>query len=170
MENMSFEERFAESRPAFPLLISTRASLESGVWTLLLTLVVALCMWYSSKWWHQQQSFKLKDVMASLDILPEPVILMSHHTIVFVNNATLSTFGFDSKTELEGKHVGILMQQKEAAAHDSFVGRHEKTGQRRVIGKPRGERAYSVCGSQCAFVQGVGPAHPALLTASPHPH
>jgi hypothetical protein len=52
----------------------------------------------------------------------------------------LSAFGYANKDELVGKPVTILMPPAEAAAHDGYVDRYEKTGERRVIGKPRGVR------------------------------
>lgn len=167
-QNMSFEELFAEARPAFSLLISAHAPLD-GFWTMLLAIVVAGSLWYCSKCWYQQQAFNLTDVMTSLDIMAEPVILMSHHTIAFVNNATLTTFGYDSKAELVGKHVSILMQQKEAIAHDSFVGRYEETGQRRVIGKPRGERGHSVRAEQQRRFPQRLPTRPCTLPPTARP-
>jgi hypothetical protein len=137
-QNTTLKNISHESAPAFPLLFSACAPLESSsFWTL--SLAIAVSIWYCSRWWHRRQAFNLKDVMALLDIMSEPVILMSHHTISFVNNATLVTFGYDYKAELEGQHVSILIQDKEAVAHDPFDGRNDSTGKRRVIGKPRGE-------------------------------
>ena len=43
-----------------------------------------------------------------------------------------------SKDELVGKSVTLLMDEVEADAHASFVSRYEMTGEKRIMGKPRG--------------------------------
>ena len=80
---------------------------------------------------------ELRDVSTALETLAEPVIMMRGHTITSVNHATLETFGYESKSELEGQGVKVLMQTPEASKHSSFVDRFERTGERRIIGKPR---------------------------------
>lgn len=62
-----------------------------------------------------------------------------------VNEATVTLFGYDDKSELEGKPVTILMPPTQATAHDGYVDKYETTGERKVIGKPRGVRVRMSC-------------------------
>eukprot|EP00962_Isochrysis_galbana_P039817 scaffold14349_cov101-Isochrysis_galbana.AAC.1 len=76
----------------------------------------------------------------ALETLSEPVIMMKERIIASVNEATLASFGYAHKDELVGQPVTILMQPTDAKAHDGYVDKYEKTGERKVIGKPRGAR------------------------------
>jgi PAS domain-containing protein len=117
---------------------------------MLLALGLSLLLWYGGMWRDRlnRSGTQLQDVMAALEHVSEPVIMMAGHTISYVNKATLATFGYDSKDELEGQRVTILMKQKDAFAHHSYVDHYEKTGERRVIGKPRGECRHACCPPQ----------------------
>lgn len=69
-----------------------------------------------------------------LELLPEPVLVVRNRTIVAVNDATLAVFGYDSKDELEGKPVTVLMPQA-----DETVDRHHMTGEAGFMRRaPRG--------------------------------
>ena len=88
---------------------------------------------------REQAESERSDFRRVLETLSEPVIMMRGRHIVSVNAATLEAFGYDSKEELEGQPVTILMQPTEAQSHDAYVDRYEQTGERKIIGKPRGE-------------------------------
>jgi len=81
-----------------------------------------------------------RDISAALQMLSEPVIMMRDRRIVSVNAATLLMFGFDSEDELVGQPVTVLMPTDQALAHDSYLDRYEQTGEKRIIGSPRGAR------------------------------
>jgi PAS domain S-box-containing protein len=94
----------------------------------------------------------------ALETLSEPVIMMKDRVIVSVNAATVTLFGYADKGELEGKPVTILMPPTQATAHDGYVDKYETTGERKVIGKPRGVRmpvsgrhVVGTCGLQAPF-------------------
>ncbi|MBO1923257.1 response regulator [Thiomicrorhabdus sp. 6S3-12] len=53
-----------------------------------------------------------------------------------INNKTLEIFGF-AEDELLGQNVKILMPEKDADQHDSFIRRQLKTGENRIIGTGR---------------------------------
>jgi len=100
---------------------------------------------------------ELRDVSTALETLAEPVIMMRGHTITSVNHATLETFGYESKSELEGQGVTVLMQTPEASKHSSFVDRFERTGERRIIGKPRVVTGKRKDGSSVSLTLSVSP-------------
>mmetsp|Transcript_34984 Transcript_34984/g.111379 ORF Transcript_34984/g.111379 Transcript_34984/m.111379 type:complete len:460 (-) Transcript_34984:894-2273(-) len=126
---------------------------------MLLGLGLSLLFWYGGMWRDRlnRSGTQLKDVMAALEHVSEPVIIMANHTISYVNSATLATFGYESKDELEGQQVTILMTQKDAIAHHSYVGHYEKTGERRVIGKPRVVTGRRRDGSSVSLTLAVSP-------------
>eukprot|EP00967_Tisochrysis_lutea_P141165 scaffold258982_cov33-Tisochrysis_lutea.AAC.2 len=110
------------------------------LYMVLVACILVLASWMGSNLWVRltEEGQQLNDVMLSLDNLAEPVIMMRRHTISYVNRATLITFGYEEKSDLEGKSVTILMTQKDSIAHQSYVSHFETTGEHRVIGKPRG--------------------------------
>ena len=81
-----------------------------------------------------------RDMSAALQSLTELVIMMRDRVIISVNGAALEMFGYDSEDELVGQPVTVLMPPDQATAHDSYVDRYEQTGEKRVIGCPRGAR------------------------------
>ena len=85
-----------------------------------------------------------RDMSTALQTLSEPVIMMKDRVIITVNDATLETFGYDSKDELEGQPVTVLMPPDVALAHDTYVDRYETTGDARVVGSPQGVRRPSL--------------------------
>jgi len=85
-----------------------------------------------------------RDMSAALQTLSEPVIMMRDRVIVSVNGAALEMFGYGSTDELVGQCVTVLMPPDQAHAHDSYVDRYEQTGEKRVIGNPRGARRPSM--------------------------
>jgi len=64
--------------------------------------------------------------------------MMRDRVIVSVNAETLLLFGYGSAHELVGQPVTVLMPPNQAHAHDSYVDRYEQTGEKRIIGSPRG--------------------------------
>ena len=67
----------------------------------------------------------------------DAVIMVSEDgTILSVNPATEQIFGW-SEEECVGENVRMLMPQPHRDAHDSYLERFLRTGERRIIGKPR---------------------------------
>uniref|UniRef100_A0A0D3I3G2 PAS domain-containing protein n=2 Tax=Emiliania huxleyi TaxID=2903 RepID=A0A0D3I3G2_EMIH1 len=122
-----------------------------------LLLVLLSWVWYSKGRARLRAETELRDVSTALETLAEPVIMMRGHTITSVNHATLETFGYDSKSELEGQGVTVLMQTPEASKHSSFVDRFERTGERRIIGKPRVVTGKRKDGSSVSLTLSVSP-------------
>ena len=122
-----------------------------------LLLVLLSWVWYSKGRARLRAETELRDVSTALETLAEPVIMMRGHTITSVNHATLETFGYESKSELEGQGVTVLMQTPEASKHSSFVDRFERTGERRIIGKPRVVTGKRRDGSSVSLTLSVSP-------------
>jgi PAS domain-containing protein len=63
---------------------------------MLLSIGLSLFPWYGGMWRGrlQRSGTQLKDVMAALEHVSEPVIIMAGHTIKYVNAAALKTFGY----------------------------------------------------------------------------
>ena len=78
-----------------------------------------------------------------LDTVPDAMIVIDQHGIMqSVSAAAERMFGY-SASEMVGKNVGLLMPSPYRQAHDSYIARYLKTGERRIIGIGRvvvGER------------------------------
>ena len=90
---------------------------------------------------HSQASADRDVVEARLQALVtsilDAVIMVSENgTILSVNPATEHIFGW-SEDECLGENVRMLMPQPHRDAHDSYLQRFVRTGERRIIGKPR---------------------------------
>lgn len=74
---------------------------------------------------------------AILNNVLEAIITIDIHGIVLsANNAATSMFGY-SLDELLGKNVSLLMPEKNAMAHDTYIENYLKAGVEHVIGKGR---------------------------------
>lgn len=72
--------------------------------------------------------------------LAEPVLGIEDHKIVYVNDPTVQTFGYDTREDLVGQDLSVLMQEGEAHMHQTFIEQYEATGERGAVGRPRGEK------------------------------
>ena len=72
-------------------------------------------------------------VTSTLDAM---IMISKDGTILSVNPATEHIFGW-SENECVGENVRMLMPPPHRAAHDSYLERFLRTGERQIIGKPR---------------------------------
>jgi two-component system sensor kinase FixL len=53
-----------------------------------------------------------------------------------LNPAALKLFGYEQQ-EVVGKNIMVLMPEPDKSAHDGYISRYQKTGEKRIIGKGR---------------------------------
>lgn len=91
-------------------------------------------------------------VMAFVD----PVVVASQDGIIIeVNEAMLSMFGH-KRDAVVGKNVKILMPASVAQVHDGYIKMHIKTGQNKLVGKPRSVLAQHADGSPLPVIISLG--------------
>ena len=82
-----------------------------------------------------------RHLKAILDTVGEGVVIADHRgVIVDVNRAVLSIFGYE-RDQLVGQRLEVLMAGDDAETHAGHMQHYERTGQRRVIGRGREEKA-----------------------------
>jgi len=143
------------------LLAITRALAHVGWEMELMAYVVLLLtsgLGFISDWagradsWHTGGN---KGLYAVLEDLTEPVVLVKHHTIISLNRAALAALGYASGVDLAGKDVSVLMDEPEASIHHQFIQRYEKTGEAKIIGRPRVVNARHRDGSRVSVLLSV---------------
>lgn len=72
-----------------------------------------------------------------------------------INPAALELFGFDSRDELIGKNVSVLMPEPDKHRHDSYLSNYEHTGKKKIIGIGREVTGQRKDGSTFPFRLGV---------------
>lgn len=58
-------------------------------------------------------------------------------TILSVNRAAVEVFGYDSRKELIGRDISIVVGKEHADSHENYIKRYLKTNEKRVMGKQR---------------------------------
>jgi two-component system sensor kinase FixL len=53
-----------------------------------------------------------------------------------LNPAALKLFGYDAE-EVIGRNIKVLMPEPDRSAHDEYINRYDRTGEKRIIGKGR---------------------------------
>lgn len=72
-----------------------------------------------------------------------------------INPAALQLFGFETREELLGKNVSVLMPEPDKKRHDSYISNYEKTGHKKIIGIGREVTGQRKDGSTFPFRLGV---------------
>ena len=72
-----------------------------------------------------------------------------------INPAALQLFGFETRAELLGKNVSVLMPEPDKKRHDSYIANYENTGQKKIIGIGREVTGQRKDGSTFPFRLGV---------------
>jgi two-component system sensor kinase FixL len=77
------------------------------------------------------------DTQALLDAAVDAVVIIAHQGVIEAfNAAAVRLFGYSAE-EVLGRNVSILMQERDAQAHDEHLARYLRTGQTRIIGVGR---------------------------------
>lgn len=61
------------------------------------------------------------------------ITIDSRGNIETMNPAALKLFGYDHD-EVTGKNISVLMPEPDKSAHDGYLERHQRTGEKRIIG------------------------------------
>ena len=72
-----------------------------------------------------------------------------------INPAALALFGYDSRKDLLGKNVSVLMPEPDKHRHDSYISNYEHTGNKKIIGIGREVTGQRKDGSIFPFRLGV---------------
>lgn len=72
-----------------------------------------------------------------------------------INPAALQLFGFETREELLGKNVSVLMPEPDKRMHDNYIGNYENTGHKKIIGIGREVTGQRKDGSTFPFRLGV---------------
>lgn len=96
------------------------------------------------------QSSTIKKVRATnkgiIDTAVDPIITIDEHGITQLVNAALYNLLGYSEDEILGKNINVLMPPNHSSKHDSYIQHYIKTGNNRIIGKPRTVNALSKSG------------------------
>jgi two-component system CheB/CheR fusion protein len=90
---------------------------------------------------HRHDLESLRDsesrLRALFDTVVDAIIVIDENGVIqSVNPATEKLFGY-AQSELVGRNVKILMPTPYREAHDSYLGRYVRTGEKHIIGTPR---------------------------------
>jgi diguanylate cyclase (GGDEF)-like protein/PAS domain S-box-containing protein len=123
-----------------PLLIShdIHPLAEAMVDAAILTIVSSVFLW---RFFMRPLRFalmsKTAQAAAIMDTAAEGIITIDEHGIIeSFNRAAHGMFGY-AATEAVGANVSMLMAQPNAREHDTHIANYLRTGQAKVIGKPR---------------------------------
>lgn len=72
-----------------------------------------------------------------------------------INPAALQLFGFETREELLGKNVSVLMPEPDKRMHDNYIANYENTGHKKIIGIGREVTGQRKDGSTFPFRLGV---------------
>lgn len=72
-----------------------------------------------------------------------------------INPAALQLFGFETREELLGKNVSVLMPEPDKKRHDNYIANYENTGHKKIIGIGREVTGQRKDGSTFPFRLGV---------------
>nr|WP_295112700.1 PAS domain S-box protein [uncultured Caulobacter sp.] len=118
---------------------STPFNLVSGICAAIF-LSVGFGMAVGGGWFHaaRRRAAAINDHLQSiLDTVPDGVVVIDRAGIMTsFSPAAERMFGWKA-TEVLGKNVSLLMPEPNAAAHDAYIQRYHRTGEKRIIGAGR---------------------------------
>lgn len=78
---------------------------------------------------------KQKLLHAIIETAIDGIITIDYRGIIeSMNPAGLKLFGYYEEDELTGKNISVLMPEPDKSAHDSYMQRYQRTGEKRIIG------------------------------------
>ncbi len=72
-----------------------------------------------------------------LETVPDAMITICEHGSIELFSAAAERMFFYRAEEVVGRNVAMLMTEFDASAHDDYIARYRRTGQRRIIGASR---------------------------------
>lgn len=99
--------------------------------------------------YHQMENSRL--LYSIINTAIDGIITIDNRGLIeSVNPAALKLFGYE-ESELTGRNVSVLMPEPDKSAHDGYLERHQRTGERRIIGIGREVRGLRKDGSTFPF-------------------
>jgi PAS domain S-box-containing protein len=94
---------------------------------------------------------KSKLLNAIIDTAIDGIITIDYRGIIeSMNPAALKLFGYEVE-EVHGKNISVLMPEPDKSAHDGYLERHQRTGEKRIIGIGREVRGLRKDGTTFPF-------------------
>ncbi|PWC82090.1 histidine kinase [Azospirillum sp. TSH100] len=115
-------------------LSSPLLAIMTGVGTLLLLSLAMLSSLLGRRQQAEQSAEQEARYRAIVDTAVDPIVLINDHGIVeSFNHAAEKTFGYRAD-EVIGRNVKMLMPEPYRSAHDGYLDRYHRTGERRIVG------------------------------------
>ncbi len=115
-------------------LSSTLLAIMTGLGTLLLLCLALLSSLLDRRQQADRSAEQEARYRAIVDTAVDPIILIDDRGIVqSFNHAAEKTFGYPAD-EVMGRNVNMLMPEPYRTAHDGYLDRYHRTGERRIVG------------------------------------
>ncbi|CAO3410574.1 hybrid sensor histidine kinase/response regulator [Azospirillum largimobile] len=115
-------------------LSSTLLAVMTGLGTLLLLCLALLSSLLDRRQQADRSAEQEARYRAIVDTAVDPIILIDDHgTVHSFNHAAEKTFGY-AAGEVIGRNVKMLMPEPYRTAHDGYLDRYHRTGERRIVG------------------------------------
>ncbi|AWB08263.1 histidine kinase (plasmid) [Azospirillum humicireducens] len=140
-------------------LSSTLLAVMTGLGTLLLLCLALLSSLLDRRQQADRSAEQEARYRAIVDTAVDPIILIDDHGIVqSFNHAAEKTFGYRAD-EVIGRNVNMLMPEPYRTAHDGYLDRYHRTGERRIVGIGREVEGLRKDGSTFPLDLSVGEWH-----------
>ncbi|CBS90863.1 hybrid sensor histidine kinase/response regulator [Azospirillum lipoferum] len=115
-------------------LSPTLLAVLTGLGTLLLLCLALLSSLLDRRQQADRTAEQEARYRAIVDTAVDPIILIDDHgTVQSFNHAAEKTFGYRAD-EVIGRNVNMLMPEPYRTAHDGYLDRYHRTGERRIVG------------------------------------
>ncbi|MCM8733519.1 PAS domain S-box protein [Azospirillum sp. A1-3] len=134
-------------------------AIMTGVGTLLLLSLAMLSSLLDRRQQAERSAEQEARYRAIVDTAVDPIILIDDEgTVESFNHAAEKTFGYRAD-EVIGRNVNMLMPEPYRSAHDGYLDRYHRTGERRIIGIGREVTGQRKDGSTFPLDLSVGEWH-----------
>ncbi|BAI71982.1 two-component hybrid sensor and regulator [Azospirillum sp. B510] len=140
-------------------LSSSLLAIMTGAGALLLLSLAMLSSLLDRRQQAEQSAEQEARYRAIVDTAVDPIVLINDHGIVeSFNHAAEKTFGYRAD-EVIGRNVSMLMPEPYRGAHDGYLDRYHRTGERRIVGIGREVEGLRKDGSTFPLDLSVGEWH-----------
>lgn len=134
-------------------------AIMTGVGTLLLLSLAMLSSLLDRRQQAERTAEQEARYRAIVDTAVDPIILIDDQgTVESFNHAAEKTFGYSAE-EVIGRNVNMLMPEPYRSAHDGYLDRYHRTGERRILGIGREVEGLRKDGSTFPLDLSVGEWH-----------
>ncbi|KAA0574794.1 MHYT domain-containing protein [Azospirillum sp. Sh1] len=134
-------------------------AIMTGVGTLLLLSLAMLSSLLDRRQQAERSAEQEARYRAIVDTAVDPIILIDDQgTVESFNHAAEKTFGYRAD-EVIGRNVNMLMPEPYRSAHDGYLDRYHRTGERRIVGIGREVEGLRKDGSTFPLDLSVGEWH-----------